>query len=126
MPPEKNYGNRQDIHERSTLDLSDPASLGAELGPDDPLPDIPDAGPDSLPITSPDPIDFSTKGITAAGAIGMSTFNDGDDQSFYERTVDAFEQSGVQDPMSPATDESPSGAVMTGPASKVRIYPRST
>lgn len=88
-----------DRHNAPTVDLSDPMNQGVELTADDPLPDIPDAGPDSLAITSPDPIDFSTKGITAAGSAGMSTFNDGDDQSFFERTIDVFEQSGIDSPM---------------------------
>lgn len=72
---------------------------GVDLHADDPLPDIPDAGDDSVPITSPDPLDFSTKNVTTAGAAGMSTFNDGDDQSLFERTVDVFEQSGASSPM---------------------------
>ncbi len=75
------------------------ADQGIDFGPGDPLPDIPDAGDDSIPITSPDPIDFSTKGITGAGSVGMSTFNDGNDKSFFERTVDAFEEGGIESPM---------------------------
>src|SRR3712207_7449715 len=51
------------------------------------------SGDDSTPITPPDPVDFSTAGITAAGSAGMSTFNDGDDQTLFERTVDVFERS---------------------------------
>jgi hypothetical protein len=75
------------------------ADQGIDFGPNDPLPDIPDAGDDSIPITSPDPIDFSTKGITGAGAVGMSTFNDGNDETFFARTVDAFEEGGIESPM---------------------------
>ena len=80
---------------------------GQDFGPDDPLPDIPDAGDDAVPITSPDPIDFSTKGITSAGAIGMSTFNDGNDESLFERTVDAFEESHLESPMLNEGEEPP-------------------
>jgi hypothetical protein len=69
---------------------------GVDLGPNDPLPDVPDAGDDSTPITPPDPVDFSTAGITAAGSAGMSTFNDGDDQTLFERTVDVFEEEGIE------------------------------
>lgn len=72
---------------------------GVDLGPNDPLPDVPDAGTSSLPITSPDPVDFSTAGITAAGSAGMSTFNDGDGRGLFERTVDVFEQEGVEPPL---------------------------
>lgn len=64
----------------------------------DALPDIPDAGDDSLPITSPNPIDFSTAGITAAGSAGMSTFNDEDDRGLFERTVDVFEEGDLESP----------------------------
>jgi hypothetical protein len=75
------------------------AGEGVDLDVNDPLPDIPDAGDDSVPITSPDPIDFSTDGITAAGSIGMSTFNDDDDRTFFERTVEAFEEADIESPM---------------------------
>ncbi len=81
------------------------ADQGLDLQPGDPLPDVPDAGYDSVPITSPDPIDFSTKGIAAAGSIGMSTFNDGDDRTFFERTVEAFEEADVESPMLGDTSE---------------------
>ena len=63
------------------------------------LPDIPDAGDASVPITSPNPIDFSTTGIAAAGSAGMSTFNDDDDRSLFERTADVFEEADVESPM---------------------------
>ena len=76
-----------------------PANQGVDLDRDDPLPDVPDAGPDSVPITSANPIDLTTDGITAAGSAGMSTFNDGDDRGLFERTADVFEQAGVESPM---------------------------
>ena len=83
------------------------AGDGVDLDVNDPLPDIPDAGDDSVPITSPDPIDFSTDGITAAGALGMSTFNDGDDRTFFERTVEAFEEADIESPMLGDTPAAP-------------------
>ncbi len=79
---------------------------GADLTDGDPLPDIPDAGDSSVPITSPNPIDFSTKGISGAGAAGMSTFNDGDDQGLFERTVDVFEEGDMDSPMLGDADDS--------------------
>ncbi len=88
-----------DPHDAPTIDLSDPVNQGIDLHDDDPLPDLPEAGPDSQPITSPDPIDFSTKGITGAGAVGMSTFNDGDDQTLFERASDAFSEGGSHSPL---------------------------
>lgn len=72
---------------------------GQDFGPNDPLPDIPDVGDDAVPITPPSPIDFSTKGITTAGAIGMGTFNDDNDETLFERTVDAFEDAHLHSPM---------------------------
>ena len=80
---------------------------GVDLDVNDPLPDVPDAGDDSVPITSPDPIDFSTKGISAAGSVGMSTLNDGNDRTFFERTVEAFEEADVESPMLGDTSPAP-------------------
>ena len=74
-------------------------SQGADFDAGDPLPDVPDAGDNSVPITSPNPLDFTTKGIAGAGAAGMSTFNDDDDRSLFERTVDAFEEADIDSPM---------------------------
>ena len=97
----------------------DPAeSEGVELGPGDPLPDVPDAGDESMPITSPNPIDFSTEGITAAGSAGMSTFNDDDDRSLFERTADVFEEAGIDSPMLGDTDPASSHG------RRARIYER--
>lgn len=73
------------------------------------LPDIPDAGDGSLPITSPNPIDFSTTGITAAGSAGMSTFNDDDDRGLFERTVDVFEEGDLESPQLNGMIEEPVG-----------------
>lgn len=80
------------------------------------LPDVPDAGDDSSPITSPNPIDFSTSGITAAGATGMGTFNDDNDRGLFERTVDAFEEADVDSPMLGDADST------EAPRRRVRIY----
>jgi hypothetical protein len=93
---------------------------GVDLTPNDPLPDVPDAGDDSVPITSPDPVDFSTAGVTAAGAAGMSTFNDGDDRGLFERTVDVFEQEGIEPPM---LGDAPDNIADALPRRRARIYP---
>ncbi len=91
------------------------ASDGVDFGPGDPLPDIPDAGDESTPVTSPNPIDFTTEGITAAGSAGMSTFNDDDDRGLFERTVDVFEEAGMDSPV--LGDIAPQGR-------RARIYDR--
>ena len=79
------------------------------------LPDIPDAGDSSVPITSPNPIDFTTRGITGAGAAGMSTFNDDDDRTLFERTADAFEEAGIDSPMlDPGAEDPPTGGAEAG------------
>lgn len=97
----------------------DPQSVeGIDFGPNDPLPDIPDAGDESVPITSPNPIDFSTDGLTYAGSVGMSTFNDGTDESLFERTVDAYEDADAESPMLGDTDEQPT----MRRTHRVRIY----
>ncbi len=113
-----------DPHDAPTIDLSDQMNQGVELHDDDPLPDLLAAAPDSQPITSPDPIDFSTKGITGAGAVGMSTFNDGDNQTLFERVTDAFAESGSR---SPELNEQPEPTetlfgTAAGTPSRVRIY----
>ena len=87
----------------------------AEFVDDGSFPDVPDAGDDSMPITSPNPIDFSTSGITAAGAAGMGTFNDDNDRGLFERTVDAFEEANVDSPMLGDTDA-------TETSRRARIY----
>ena len=80
---------------------------GADFDAGDPLPDVPDAGDDSVPITSPNPIDFTTRGIASAGAAGMSTFNDANDRSLFERTVDAFEEADMDSPMLGGATDAP-------------------
>jgi hypothetical protein len=80
------------------------------------LPDVPDAGAGSVPITSPNPLDFSTAGITAAGAAGMSTFNDDDDRGLFERTVDVFEEGHIESPFLSDTGAEPQVA------RRARIY----
>ena len=88
----------------------EPENTGAELAWDDPLPDIPQADDASVPVTSPYPIDLSTDGITVAGALGMGTFNDDNDQGLFERTVDALEESGAESPMAGDDEPRPGGA----------------
>ena len=85
-----------DEYERTDDQIAD---SGVDLDADDPLPDIPDAGDDSVPITSSNPLDFSTAGIAGAGAAGMSTFNDDDDRTLFERTADVFEEAGIDPPL---------------------------
>ena len=82
------------------------------------LPDVPDAGDGSTPITSPNPIDFTTAGITAAGSAGMSTFNDGDERGLFERTIDVFEEGDMDSPML-GEDQG-----MQSPTRRARIYER--
>jgi hypothetical protein len=88
----------------------------AEFVDDGSLPDVPDAGDDSMPITSPNPIDFSTSGIAAAGAAGMGTFNDDNDRGLFERSVDAFEEADIDSPMLGAS------AATESQRRRVRIY----
>ena len=92
---------------------------GIDFGPNDPLPDIPDAGDDSVPITSPNPIDFSTDGLTYAGSVGMSTFNDGTDDGLFERTVDAYEDAHAE---SPFLGDDAGEPIAIGGTRRARIY----
>lgn len=63
--------------------------LGADVTDDSPLPDIPDAGDDSVPLVPPQPIDISTATLSTDGALVASTF--GDPRTLYEQAIDAYE-----------------------------------
>ncbi len=103
--------------------MSDDPNQGIDFDADDPLPDVPSAGDDSVPITSPNPIDFSTKGISGAGAAGMSTFNDDDDRSLFERTATAFEEGDIDSPMLGDTDSPmPGDSDEAGPQRRAQTY----
>lgn len=103
--------------------MSDEPNQGIDLDADDRLPDVPDAGDESVPITSPNPIDFSTKGISGAGAAGMSTFNDDDDRSLFERTATAFEEGDIDSPMLGDMDSPiPGDSDEAGPLGRAQTY----
>jgi len=103
--------------------MSDDPNQGIDFNADDPLPDVPSAGDESVPITSPNPIDFSTKGISGAGAAGMSTFNDDDDRSLFERTATAFEEGDIDSPMLGDTDSPmPGDSDEAGPQRRAQTY----
>lgn len=72
------------------LDTRDPQA-GVDVTADSPLPDIPDAGPDSQPIAPPEPVDISTATLTTDSALVAGTF--GDPRTMYEQALDAYEQS---------------------------------
>ncbi len=69
---------------------------GADIMPDSPLPDVPDAGDDSQAISPPTPPDISTDRLNADAAIAATTFDDEDDRTLYEQTLDAKEESEQQ------------------------------
>lgn len=66
-----------------------PRDEGVDVTADSPLPDIPDAGNDSQPISSPDPIDISTATLNADSVAVAGTFYDDDHRTLYEQAVDA-------------------------------------
>lgn len=74
---------------------------GVDVNDTTPLPDVPDAGDDSQPITSPDPLDFSTATINADSALVAGTLDDGDPRTLYEQALDAHDDAG--DIMTPGT-----------------------
>lgn len=99
---------------------SDPTNQGVDVTADSLLPDIPDAGDDSQPISSPDPVDLSTASLTTHAALAAGTLNDGDDRTLYEQTLDAYEQSGADEALAvPAEFSSPN---MPTIGRRARIY----
>jgi hypothetical protein len=98
---------------------------GVDVTADSPLPDIPDAGDGSQPITSPDPLDFSTATINTDSALVAGTLDDGDPRTLYEQALDAHEEAG--DVMTPDTrlDGSQTGGAVdadTPDTRRSRIY----
>jgi hypothetical protein len=76
-----------DPNERSTTHPTDP----------DALPDVPDAGDDSQPITPPQPVDISTATLTSDAGRVASYIGDGDDRTLYEQALDDPSGSPVSD-----------------------------
>lgn len=94
------------------------ATDGADVTSTSPLPDVPDAGPDSQPISPPEPVDISTAALNTHAALAAGTLNDADDRTLYEQTLDAYETSAADEPVAVPTD-------FTSPATprrRVQIY----
>jgi|GEM_PF-3507732 hypothetical protein len=72
--------------DRSELNASD-----ADVGPDTPLPDVPDAGDDSQPLLPPEPVNISTSTLAVDGALVAGTLDDDDNRTLYEQALDAYE-----------------------------------
>lgn len=66
---------------------------GVDVTEDSPLPDIPDAGPDSQPIVPPQPVDISTSRLNIDASLVAGTFDDGEGRTLYEQAIDAYEES---------------------------------
>ncbi|HEY0737892.1 MAG TPA: hypothetical protein VGD69_23435 [Herpetosiphonaceae bacterium] len=66
---------------------------GVDVTEDSPLPDIPDAGPDSQPIVPPQPVDISTSRLNVDASLVAGTFDDGEGRTLYEQAIDAYEES---------------------------------
>ncbi|CAA9227526.1 MAG: hypothetical protein AVDCRST_MAG93-737, partial [uncultured Chloroflexia bacterium] len=56
---------------------------------------------------------------TYAGSVGMSTFNDGTDESLFERTVDAYEDAHAE---SPFLGDEEGESIASGRTRRARIY----
>jgi hypothetical protein len=72
---------------------------GLDVTEDSPLPDIPDAGPDSRPLVPPEPVDISTRALNTGAALTAGTFDDGAGRTLYEQAIDAYEESDAGDPV---------------------------
>lgn len=98
--------------------VSNQSTNDVDVTPNSPLPDIPDAGPDSEPISPPEPVDISTAALNTHAALAAGTLNDGDDRTLYEQTLDAYEASAADEEIAVPTEfNSP---VRTG--RRVQIY----
>jgi hypothetical protein len=80
---------------------------GVDVTEDSPLPDIPDAGPDSRPLLPPEPVDISTSRLNADAALVAGTFDEGGGRTLYEQALDAYQESNASagyntDPANPA------------------------
>ncbi len=82
--------SQQDIED---IAAQPPPEQGANVNPDSPLPDVPDAGGDTEPIVSPTPPDISSDTLFGEGAVVASTLDDEDDRTLYEQTLDAQAES---------------------------------
>ncbi len=95
-----------------------PAASDADVTSTSSLPDIPDAGPDSQPISPPEPVDISTAALNTHAALAAGTLNDGDNRTLYEQTLDAYETSAADEAIAvPTNFTSP-----TQPRRRVQIY----
>jgi hypothetical protein len=70
---------------------------GVDVTEDSPLPDIPDAGPDSQPMIPPEPVDISTRALNTGAALTAGTFDDGAGRTLYEQAIDAYQESDAHD-----------------------------
>lgn len=77
---------------------------GVDVTPTSPLPDVPDAGDDSQPLSPPEPVDISTAALNTHAALTAGTLNDGDDRTLYEQALDAYEESAADEPVGVPTD----------------------
>jgi hypothetical protein len=87
--------NRDESQRSEDLRPFDDPTLdqGVDVTEDSPLPDIPDAGPDSQPIVPPQPVDISTSRLNVDASLVASTFDDGEGRTLYEQAIDAYEES---------------------------------
>ncbi len=81
-----------------------PDESGVDVTPTSPLPDVPDAGDDSQPLSPPEPVDISTAALNTHAALTAGTLNDGDDRTLYEQALDAYEESASDEPQAVPTD----------------------
>jgi hypothetical protein len=95
-----------------------PSINDADVTPTSALPDIPDAGPDSQPISPPEPVDISTAALNTHAALAAGTLNDGDDRTLYEQTLDAYQASAANESVAVPTDF----AAPATPRRRVQIY----
>ncbi len=77
------------------------ADQGVDVTEDSPLPDIPDAGPESQPLVPPEPLDISTGTLNAGAALVAATFDEGEDRTLYEQALDAYQESDSANPNRP-------------------------
>jgi hypothetical protein len=66
---------------------------GVDVTEDSPLPDIPDAGPDSRPLVPPEPVDISTSRLNADAALVAGTFDEDEGRTLYEQALEAYQES---------------------------------
>ncbi len=59
------------------------------MDPRSPLPEVPDAGDESEPLTAATPPNITNEMLTADGAITAGTLDEDDDRTLYEKTLEA-------------------------------------